>query len=263
MTPTLTSLHLLFVKEHNHVADTLRSLNPRWDDIRIFQEAKRIVAAELQHIAFSEYLPIVIGDRNMDMYGLYPNEHGYNTVYDPTVDASTTSAFGAAAFRFGHSEVPGVLAMMARNYSLVKAIPLHTQFNKPDMMFERHGAENLMRWMTNSYHDRNDRFLRDSVRNFLFLKDDGESFDLAAINIQRGRDHGLPPYNTWRKWCGLQPVLHFGEGVGGMVDHDPTARKLMSEVYRYTFLHIYRISGNFRDRLSFAFCSRVGIAKIE
>ncbi|XP_060072561.1 peroxidase-like protein [Ylistrum balloti] len=233
VTPTLTCLHLLFVKEHNKVADGLRALNPNWDDEHLFQEAKRIVAAELQHITFSEYLPIVLGKEQMERYGLFPTAHGYNNVYDSTVDASTSNAFGAAAFRFGHSEVPGVLAMMARNYSLIKAIPLHTQFNRPDLMFDEDGDENMMRWMANSYHDRNDRRLQDSVRNFLFLKDDGESFDLAAINIQRGRDHGLAPYNTWRKWCGLQTAIHFGDGFGRLVDHDQATRKLLSTVYTH------------------------------
>lgn len=35
--------------------------------------------------------------------------------------------------------------------------------------------------------------------------------DLPAVNIQRGRDHGIPSYTDWRRPCGLTPVENWRE----------------------------------------------------
>ena len=58
----LVLMHTLWMREHNRLAAQLATLNPRWDDERLFQEARRIVAAEMQHITYSEFLPVVIGE---------------------------------------------------------------------------------------------------------------------------------------------------------------------------------------------------------
>jgi peroxidase len=62
--PLLTLMHTLWMREHNRVARRLASLNPTWTDETIFQEARRIVIAELQHITYAEWLPNLLGNQS-------------------------------------------------------------------------------------------------------------------------------------------------------------------------------------------------------
>ncbi|KAG0710077.1 Peroxidasin [Chionoecetes opilio] len=59
--PQLAVMHTLWMRQHNRLARELASLNPGWKDEIIFQEARRIVAAQMQHITYNEYLPIIFG----------------------------------------------------------------------------------------------------------------------------------------------------------------------------------------------------------
>ncbi|ROT86000.1 hypothetical protein C7M84_023985 [Penaeus vannamei] len=48
----LTTLHTVWARQHNLVALNLKDLNPDWDDERLFQETRKVVVAQSQHIHF-------------------------------------------------------------------------------------------------------------------------------------------------------------------------------------------------------------------
>ncbi|CAG0899544.1 unnamed protein product [Darwinula stevensoni] len=87
----------VFMKEHNRLADELKALNPAWDDERLFQEARKIVGAEMQNIHYGEFLLEAFGSSSyMEDYGLEVN---YPSTYDPSLDPSHTNIFATSAYR--------------------------------------------------------------------------------------------------------------------------------------------------------------------
>jgi peroxidase len=97
----------IFLREHNRLAEELAKLNPHWDDERLYQEARRILIAQAQHITYNEWLPIIIGREKMQELGLLPLQNGFSSDYDKTLNPGILNAFVGAAFRFGHSMVQG------------------------------------------------------------------------------------------------------------------------------------------------------------
>ena len=63
--PGLAAMHTLFVREHNRLCDLLKSKYPNKDEGFYFENARRILIAEMQNIVYSEYLPVVLGENAM------------------------------------------------------------------------------------------------------------------------------------------------------------------------------------------------------
>nr|XP_034316533.1 peroxidase-like protein isoform X2 [Crassostrea gigas] len=251
--PGLSVLHITWLRRHNLITDALRTATGITDDETLFQEAKRIVVAELQHITYNEFLPEILNNRFLTFFNLRSRPYGHDNIYDPSVDPRTFNSFGAAVFRMGHSLVRNVIGH-DNGRGQIKTYPIREHFDNPDLMYHTpcepgdfppcgttplHGFEYTARWMSKAPKSRSDSTLVNGIRNNLFegrgsmIKGETKSFDLGALNIQRGREHGLPPYNAFRKFCGLCPAYHFIAGVhGGLENHSPQNAANLARVYR-------------------------------
>ncbi|TWT93475.1 peroxidase [Botrimarina colliarenosi] len=202
----LTSMHTLFVREHNRLAGQLAAANAgdaSWDDERIYQTARRIVGAEVQAITYNEFLPALLG-------GLAPAANDY--AYNSSIDATIATEFSTAFFRLGHSMLNEDLVLADDHGATVGSISLRDSFFNPQLiMDDPQTVDNALMGLMKQTANELDTKLIDGVRNFLFAPTGGMGTDLAALNIQRGRDHGLPDYNTLRGAFGLSPVASFGE----------------------------------------------------
>jgi hypothetical protein len=197
----LTALHTLFVREHNRIVDAMRSNKPGLTGEELYQSARRIVAAEIQIVTYREFLPLLLGRSALPAY----------RGYDPTVNPGINNEFSTAAYRFGHSMVSPTLLRLKRNGRPIAEgnLALRDAFFSPSRIPDEGGLAPLMRGFSAGTAQRLDVLVVDDLRNFLFGPPGAGGFDLAALNIQRGRDHGLCDYNRARFDYGLPPVADF------------------------------------------------------
>lgn len=66
----------------------------------------------------------------MKKYRLRSKKIGFHTVYNPNVDATINNGFGAAGFRFGHSQIPGNVDVITLTGEQ-RTEMLETTFNRP------------------------------------------------------------------------------------------------------------------------------------
>ncbi|MDQ3415091.1 MAG: peroxidase, partial [Verrucomicrobiota bacterium] len=209
----LSTLQNLLVREHNFWADFIKAGDPTLDDTGIYQRARAILVAEIQSITYRDFIPILLGPNALTPYT------GYNSSVDPRVSL----AFSTAGFRVGHTFLPPVISRLDSRNRSVGDVSLNDALFRPQLI-TKIGIEPYLRGLARQIPQEVDVSIVDGVRNF--FTGIGTGFDLAALNIQRGRDHGLPSYNQVRIDYGLVPKATFAE-----VTSNPDSQSRLASAY--------------------------------
>ncbi|PIO66868.1 heme peroxidase [Teladorsagia circumcincta] len=146
----------------------ITELNPNWDDEQLYQEARRIVIAQIQHITVHEYLPLLIGKNMMIRHNMSGIPNDFSNFYDPDVHPDTLNVFSAVVGEFFQTtKMPEAMS----NSPLRRADHVRT------LLIEQASRPSLLASHQDHFHAG-------------LLPD----IDPVAILIHRGRDHGIPSY---------------------------------------------------------------------
>jgi heme peroxidase/type IX secretion system substrate protein len=214
--PLLTSMHTLFVREHNRLCDELTVENPAWTDEQLYQHSRKIVGGLMQAIIYEEWLPTL--GVHLDSYS------GYTSAVEPGI----MNVFSAAAYRYGHTVINSTIVRMNNNGDIIPQgnILLRDAFFNPQVIVESGGIDPLLKGMATQVEQDFDCKMINDLRNFLFGAPGSGGLDLASMNINRGRERGLPDYNTVRVDIGLPEVESFAT-----LTDNPWLNQIMESVY--------------------------------
>ncbi|XP_076252124.1 peroxidase homolog [Rhynchophorus ferrugineus] len=227
----LTVMHTLMAREHNRIARELAATNPHWDDETLFQEARRVVIAIIQHITYNEFLPILLGKDVMEKFGLLLQKDGFWDGYDTNVNPNVIDAFSAAAYRFGHSLLPTAVERWSKAHKFIASKRLSDLIRRPYDLYRAGVLDEYIMGLLNQVAQAMDDSITQEVTNHLFKKVGARfGMDLVSFNMQRGREFGIPGYMEYRKFCGLPAGETFDDMFGSMPNETVTK---FSSIFQY------------------------------
>ncbi|GAV07211.1 hypothetical protein RvY_17080-2 [Ramazzottius varieornatus] len=211
--PPILAISILFYRLHNVMAARIQAQHPQWRDEQIFQRARRWVIAIMQNIALYEYLPAFL-DIQVAPY------NGYQADIHPGI----SDVFQAAAFRFGHTQIPAGIFVRDTQCHFKRTDEGYPAFRLCNTWFDSQatlqkvgGIEPIIMGLASQIAEKEDAIIIDDLREHIFGPMEYSRRDLAAVNVMRGRDYGLPDYNKARKayklraidkWSDINPELY-------------------------------------------------------
>uniref|UniRef100_A0A2I2YBP3 Thyroid peroxidase n=1 Tax=Gorilla gorilla gorilla TaxID=9595 RepID=A0A2I2YBP3_GORGO len=184
----------------------------------------------IQIITLRDYVPRILGPEAFQQY-VGPYE-GYDSTANPTV----SNVFSTAAFRFGHATIHPLVRRLDASFQEHPDLPglwLHQAFFSPWTLLRGGGLDPLIRGLLArpAKLQVQDQLMNEELTERLFVLSNSSTLDLASINLQRGRDHGLPGYNEWREFCGL-PRLETPTDLSTAIASRSVADKIL-DLYKH------------------------------
>jgi hypothetical protein len=242
----LSLLHNVFTKEHNSICDMLKIKHPHWTDTSLYNTARLINAALMAKIHTIEWTPAMMNDKrgrtimNIQWYGILGKNYKQmcGSTGSPVQSGIPGTSKNLEGKPFSMTEefvsVYRMHPLLPDDVNItrlgqdepIEQIPLTEMiFGNSANLYKRHNFEDLLytfgivnpgQLVLNNYPE----WLRD------IKLPNGEHIDLAAVDIIRDRERGLPRYNQFRELLGKKPVTSFSD-----ITPDKKLSKLISEVY--------------------------------
>lgn len=243
----LSMLHEIFTKEHNAICDHLLRSYPAWDDERLFQTARLINCALMAKIHTVEWTPAILPNPVLEL--------GMNTNWYGLVGEKITKIFGrissskvisgimgsrqddhgvpyalteefCSVYRL-HSLIPDSVSFAShvdgkplgefefKAISLKRTLDFLGKLSREDCWYSL-GSESPGAMVLHNYPN----FLR------TLEMPDGEIIDLAATDVFRDRERGVPRYNRFRELLHKKKLRSIDQ-----LTSDPVLRAELKEVY--------------------------------
>ncbi|KAI8908582.1 heme peroxidase [Gorgonomyces haynaldii] len=211
--PALQAIHTLFLREHNRRARELKRYYPDWTDETLYQRARVWVIALVQKITYTEYLPVILG-ASLSAYA------GYTESVDPSIDL----LFSGAAMRYGHTAASPLIFRVDEKGNKISQghLSLKEHYFSTRAILATGEIDSILRGLTKQKNQEIDTLMSEETRKRLF----DTPFDLASLNILRGRDLGLPSYSDARAAMNLSRPTRYSD-----ITSDATIAGLLQSLY--------------------------------
>ncbi len=222
----LACIFTLWVREHNRLVSEMKKLNPQWSGDTLYEEARRLLIAIYQKITYEDYLVIILGKNQIKKHKLQSSK-GHYTKYDSKINPQLRNEISTSAGRFGHTLVNAWSLKSDPSLHITGNVTFGSLMIQPGQAYTGGGIDSLCRGACMDTSRGFDASLTDPIQNHLFEnpspKAQTHQNSLSAFNINRGRDHGTPPYNVYRKFCKLHVFKSF---------NDITSKDMLPETIR-------------------------------